>query len=77
VVGRSGGAPDSVVDGVTGVTVHSRSTTDIAAAIAALLGNPERSRAMGKAGRRRVELEYTRAHAARQLMAITQRLAQR
>ena len=77
VVGRSGGAPDSVVDGVTGVTVNGRSATDIAAAIAALLGNPERSRAMGKAGRRRVELEYTRAHAARQLVAITQRLGQR
>jgi phosphatidylinositol alpha-1,6-mannosyltransferase len=77
VVGRSGGAPDSVVDGVTGLTVDGRSTTEIASAIAALLGNPERSRAMGKAGRRRVESEYTSAHSARQLMEIMQRLVEK
>lgn len=77
VVGRSGGAPDSVVEGITGVTVNGRSVADVAAAVAGLLGNPERCRAMGAAGRRRVASEYTRTHAARQLTAITRRLTER
>lgn len=74
IAGRSGGAPESVVEGVTGVTVDGSSTSDIAAAVVALLRDPERSRAMGKAGRQRVESEFTRARAARQLTALTQRL---
>lgn len=74
VVGRSGGAPDTVVDGVTGVTVDGQSPAAVASAVSSLLGDPERARAMGQAGRRRVEREYTPAHSAHRLSRIVERL---
>lgn len=51
VVGRSGGTPDAVVDGVTGHLVDGRDTDEIARAVAALLADPAGARAMGSAGR--------------------------
>lgn len=57
VAGRSGGAPETVLEGVTGTVVDGRRAGEVAAAVAELLANPERARAMGKAGRERVEAE--------------------
>jgi phosphatidylinositol alpha-1,6-mannosyltransferase len=51
VVGRSGGTPDAVVDGVTGHLVDGRDSGEIARAVAALLADPARAEAMGAAGR--------------------------
>jgi phosphatidylinositol alpha-1,6-mannosyltransferase len=51
VAGNSGGAPDAVVEGVTGLVVDGTKNTQIAAAIIALLTNPQKSEEMGKAGR--------------------------
>ncbi|MBF5082097.1 glycosyltransferase family 4 protein [Quadrisphaera sp. INWT6] len=51
VVGRSGGAPDAVQDGVTGVLVDGRDVDDVAQAVAGLLGDPDRAREVGAAGR--------------------------
>jgi phosphatidyl-myo-inositol dimannoside synthase len=51
VVGRSGGTPDAVVDGVTGHLVDGRSTAQLAAVISQLLDDPQRARGMGAAGR--------------------------
>ncbi len=54
VVGRSGGAPEVVVDGETGYVVDPRSPSQVAAKIVMLLESPTAALAMGERGRRRV-----------------------
>ncbi|UXA11397.1 glycosyltransferase family 4 protein [Mycobacterium sp. SMC-8] len=51
VAGRSGGAPETVVDGQTGVVVDGWDVGAIAAAVGDLLADPARAAAMGAAGR--------------------------
>lgn len=51
VAGRSGGAPESVRDGETGLVVDGRDVAAIAAAVGDLLADPDRAAAMGAAGR--------------------------
>lgn len=58
VAGRSGGSPDAVLDGVTGHVVDGRSVAAVAESVGSLLADPERSRAMGAAGRAWVEQEW-------------------
>ncbi|MFF0523898.1 glycosyltransferase family 4 protein [Actinomadura nitritigenes] len=58
VAGDSGGAPDAVLDGETGVVVPGRSVPRVADAVAGLLADPERAAAMGRAGRAWVEREW-------------------
>ena len=52
VAGRSGGAPETVIDGETGIVVDGWDLGGIAAAIGDLLSDPRRAAAMGAAGRR-------------------------
>ncbi|MCH9708067.1 MAG: glycosyltransferase family 4 protein [Actinomycetia bacterium] len=52
VAGRSGGAPETVLDGETGVVVDGRDLDAIAGSITELLADPRRAAAMGAAGRR-------------------------
>lgn len=54
VAGRSGGAPETVVDGETGVVVDGWDAGAIAAAVGDLLADPARAAAMGAAGRQAV-----------------------
>lgn len=54
VVGRSGGAPDTVADGVTGLLVDGRDAGAVGRAVAGLLADPARARAWGLAGRDRM-----------------------
>lgn len=66
VAGRSGGSPDAVLEGRTGNVVDGRSLAAVTDAVAGLLADPDRSRAMGAAGRAWVEREWRwEAHAAR------------
>jgi phosphatidylinositol alpha-1,6-mannosyltransferase len=58
VAGRSGGAPETVVEGETGTVVDGRRPGPVGRAVAGLLADPQRARAMGAAGRRRVEAEF-------------------
>ncbi|NDU75048.1 glycosyltransferase [Actinomadura sp. DSM 109109] len=58
VAGDSGGAPDAVLDGETGLVVPGRSVPGIADAVAGLLSDPDRARAMGGKGRAWVEREW-------------------
>jgi phosphatidylinositol alpha-1,6-mannosyltransferase len=51
VAGRSGGAPESVRDGETGLVVDGWDVGAIAAAVGDLLADPQRAAAMGAAGR--------------------------
>lgn len=73
VASRTGGIPEIVVEGETGLLVDvdpgddpygtprdpARFAGDLAAAINALVGDPDRARAMGQAGRRRVVEEFS------------------
>jgi len=59
VAGRSGGAPETVVEGMTGTVVDGRRAGEVAGAVAELLADLPRARAMGAAGRRRVEAEFS------------------
>lgn len=52
VAGRSGGAPETVVDGETGFVVDGSDVGAIGAAVGELLADPARASAMGAAGRR-------------------------
>ncbi|HYJ53998.1 MAG TPA: glycosyltransferase family 4 protein [Mycobacterium sp.] len=52
VAGRSGGAPETVLDGETGVVVDGWDVGAIAAAVSDLLADRRRAAAMGAAGRR-------------------------
>ncbi|HXF96878.1 MAG TPA: glycosyltransferase family 4 protein [Gemmatimonadales bacterium] len=70
VGGRSGGVPDAVRDGETGVLVDPDDPGAVAAGIIALLGDAERRRRMGAAGRRAVETYYNWDRVVRDLRAI-------
>lgn len=52
VAGRSGGAPETVQDGVTGRVVSGWEVDEIAGAVSELLADPKRAAEMGAAGRR-------------------------
>ncbi len=52
IAGNSGGAPDAVLEGKTGLVVDGTNVGAIARACIALLSDPDRSRAMGEAGRK-------------------------
>jgi len=56
---RSGGIPDAIVDGETGLLVEPDDEPGLAEALVSLLSNPERCRALGEAGRARVEQACT------------------
>ncbi|SMD14802.1 glycosyltransferase family 4 protein [Lentzea albidocapillata] len=51
VAGRSGGAPETVRDGITGNIVDGLDVENVAARIASLLADPETAAKMGRAGR--------------------------
>lgn len=59
VAGRSGGTPEAVLDGITGLVVrHPGDDAQVAEALARLLADPDRRAAMGAAGRRRAVEEF-------------------
>lgn len=58
VAGRSGGAPEAVVDGETGFVVDGTDEDDVAEAVATLLRDPAEARRLGKAARARAEREF-------------------
>jgi phosphatidylinositol alpha-1,6-mannosyltransferase len=59
VGGTSGGAPEAVLDGVTGHVVEPRSPEVVAAAVTGLLDDPARAAEMGAAGRAWVEQRWS------------------
>lgn len=69
VVGDSGGARESLVDGETGLLVDGSDLDRVADAVADLLADPARARAMGLAGRARVERDHTWPRIAERLAA--------
>jgi phosphatidylinositol alpha-1,6-mannosyltransferase len=57
LAGDSGGAPETVMPGETGYVVHD--VADIVEALQMLLGDPDVRSEMGRAGRERIEAEFT------------------
>ncbi len=51
IAGASGGAPDAVIEGITGVVVDGQDSAAIAVAAINLLNDPEKATKMGRAGR--------------------------
>jgi phosphatidylinositol alpha-1,6-mannosyltransferase len=63
VAGRSGGTPEAVLDGTTGVVVdHPADARAAAAALGRLLDDPALRERLGQAGRARVEAELSYDH---------------
>jgi phosphatidyl-myo-inositol dimannoside synthase len=59
VIGNSGGAPELVEDGVSGLIVDGKNISQIADQIGALLDNPDRRKAIAAAARRRAQSEFS------------------
>ncbi|MEV3980182.1 glycosyltransferase family 4 protein [Nonomuraea sp. NPDC049758] len=59
VAGNSGGAPDAVRPGETGLVVDGADVADVAQAVADLLSDPARARKMGARGRDWITREWT------------------
>jgi alpha-maltose-1-phosphate synthase len=75
VVGsRVGGIPEVVSEGVTGLLVPPGDPEELAAALNALLHDPARATAMGKAGRERAVTSFSWSAVAAQTTALYQEL---
>jgi phosphatidylinositol alpha-1,6-mannosyltransferase len=72
--GRSGGVPEAVEDGVTGVLVDGSDVEAVAAAIRELAVSPEKRHRMGRDGRARVLERFTWDQAARSVSDLHRRL---
>jgi phosphatidylinositol alpha-1,6-mannosyltransferase len=70
IVGRSGGAPEAVLDGETGLVVDGTKPAQVAAAIVGLLDSPARAAAMGRAGRQWVESNWDWSERAATLQSL-------
>jgi phosphatidylinositol alpha-1,6-mannosyltransferase len=75
VAGRSGGVPEVVRHGETGLLVEPESVEETAEAIRTLLRDPARARALGAAGRREIERYYNWDRATADLVAIAEEFA--
>ena len=70
VVGDSGGAPETVVDGETGLVVDGRDDDEVAAALIALLSDADRRRRMGEAAVRHARDEWSWEVIGRRLVEV-------
>ncbi|WP_436495697.1 glycosyltransferase family 4 protein [Actinokineospora sp. HUAS TT18] len=70
VVGRSGGAPETVLDGKTGHVVNGRDIAELAARIGSLLADPAAAAAMGAAGREWMQAAWRWSDRADRLSAL-------
>lgn len=59
IAGNSGGAPDAVLDGISGVVVDGENLAAISKAVVDLLSNPEKAHHMGIAGRKWIIEEWS------------------
>ena len=72
IAGRSGGAPETVRDGVTGHVLNGNATAEVADRIAGLLLDRDAAAGMGRAGREQVSAGWRWEHAADRLNALLQ-----
>jgi len=62
VGGLSGGAPDALIEGVTGYAVDGRNPSSVASAVIKLLEDPQAAQEMGKKGRQWIIEEWEWRH---------------
>jgi phosphatidylinositol alpha-1,6-mannosyltransferase len=74
IAGRTGGVPDAVLDGVTGLLVDPGSAEDVAKALRALLTDPHRARSMGNRAFDRATTEFTEQRQAQRVRELFDRL---
>ena len=72
IVSRSGGLPESVVDGKTGFIIPKKDVSALADKICQLLDDKELARAMGQAGRKRATELFTRERMAQEVADLYQ-----
>lgn len=77
VTGTTGGAPEAVIDGETGILVPPRDVEATAAAFDRLLGDPSLRLRMSLAGRQRVEAYFTVDRYISRVLAAYERTIQR
>ncbi|MFO0741490.1 MAG: glycosyltransferase [Labilithrix sp.] len=70
IASRTGGMPEAIADGITGLLIPPGDATAAAEAITSLLRDPARARRLGEAGRVRVEKSFSEAAAATRLLAL-------
>lgn len=70
IAGTSGGAPETVLDGETGLVVDGRDVTGVAEAVVSVLGDPDRGVRMGEAGRRWVQEHWGWEHLGARLRGL-------
>ncbi len=70
VAGAVGGTPELVVDGETGLLVPPRDVDALVRALDELLGDPERARRLGEAGRARALAEFSADAAAERVLRL-------
>jgi phosphatidyl-myo-inositol dimannoside synthase len=75
IAGTTGGAPEAVVHGATGLLVSGTSVDELCAALGALVSSRERREAMGRAGRVRAMREFSWDRAAALVAAAHERVA--
>lgn len=70
VAGNSGGAPEAVLPGETGIVVNGRSGNALVAALSYLLEDPKRAKAMGARGKKWVDEAWRWGHLIEQLKKV-------
>lgn len=70
IVGRSGGAPETVIDGETGYVVDGTNGDDIARNLIDLISDPDKAKAMGERGRKWVRKSWTWHNLAQPLLEM-------
>ncbi len=74
IVTNSGGSPELVVDGVSGIVVPVRDAGALAAAIEKLYRNPDLRRRMGEAARERLATDFRNEYTVRKTIALYEEL---
>jgi L-malate glycosyltransferase len=77
VVSDAGGLPEVAVNGQTGIVVPREDVAALTQALQALIGDPQRCRQLGNAGRERVVSTYRWSHSVEQMLDVYARVLQR
>jgi phosphatidylinositol alpha-1,6-mannosyltransferase len=70
LAGRSGGVPEAVIDGKTGVLVDPKNPIEVAEALITMLSNPEWTKSLGENGRIRAMRDFSSVEVARRVLGI-------
>jgi phosphatidylinositol alpha-1,6-mannosyltransferase len=73
--GRTGGVPDAIAEGETGLIVDPLDVEEIGKAIVEILADEKKARAMGLAGRKRVEHRYNWRSVTKEILELIERLS--